>query len=145
MIGFLTIKSINGKLKSLGKYTVFLISHINQMKRFTKLFLLALCSWFLFFWFSFAQDIRANDENMYTPTKIYTVSDMLLNAFLRWCAIALFSYLISLLIYFIYLKCKKVENPLKNAIKKTWELWLIIFVIVPIYALMLGLLGAFLS
>lgn len=33
------------------------------MKKFTKLFLLALCTWFLFLWFNFAQNQQASHEN----------------------------------------------------------------------------------
>lgn len=34
------------------------------MKKLTKLFLLVLCSWFLFFWFNYAQDLE--EEDFYT-------------------------------------------------------------------------------
>lgn len=62
----------------------------------------------------------------------HTLSYVLFHLFLRWCIIALFLYILLLLEHFIIYKRKKDQKPLKHALKKTWKLWILIFVLVPV-------------
>ena len=120
------------------------------MKKFTKLFLLALCSWFLFLWFSNAQTDWSNPNiealehsssqcgwSAQCLEPPHSLPYVLFHAFLGWCIITLILCLIIFLIYFIIFKHKKDNTPFKHTIKKTCILWITIFIFFPIIFIVL--------